>query len=256
MPLPPSLHDRLVLITGAYGGLGRAVSLACARAGATVVIFGRVVRRLEALYDEIVAAGGPEPVIHPLDLLTADTTAFENAASALHAQFGRLDGLVHIAATVGSLSPIEHQSLDNWLSTWRVNTAAAAALTRACSPLLRASPNAAVVFTLDSRGQDPRAYWGAYAASKAGLAALFAEVADEWGNLPNVRVDAVVPGPINSPIRRRTHPGEDPAQHPAPDALGPLYVELLSPRPKSESGRIVEARQWLARAQGAEPSPM
>jgi NAD(P)-dependent dehydrogenase (short-subunit alcohol dehydrogenase family) len=249
-PMTRALAGKLVLVTGAYGGLGREVSLACARAGATVVMAGRIVRRLEALYDEIVGAGGPQPIIHPLDLAKAELADFEAAAQALTQQYGRLDALVHVAATLGRIAPIEHQTLDGWLHTYRVNAASAAALTRACSPLLRASPAASVIFTLDSRGQEPRAYWGEYAASKAALGALFRELVDEWQNLVNVRVEAVVPGPMNSPMRRRSHPAEDPTQHPPPQRIAGLYLELLV---SATSGRaragdaLIDAREWLAR---------
>ena len=122
MPLPaPSaqpdtdLNGRVVLVTGASGGLGRTLALACARCGATVVLHGRVVRKLEALYDEILAAGYPEPTILPLDLATAKAEDFGNVASALQAQHGRIDAIVHTAVQLGSLGPIEHQAFDAWL---------------------------------------------------------------------------------------------------------------------------------------------
>jgi NAD(P)-dependent dehydrogenase (short-subunit alcohol dehydrogenase family) len=209
------------------------------------VLHGRVVRKLEALYDEIVAAGLPEPTILPLDLATASSDDFGNVAGALRAQLGRLDGLVHTAAFLGSLGPIEHQAFDTWQNALRVNAAAAMALTRSSLSLLTAAPDASVVFTLDSRGQDPRAYWGAYAASKAALSALATTLADEWENRANLRVNAVVPGPIRSPLRMLTHPGEDKAALPAPDALVPLYLHLLGAQTKAESGMRIDAQAWL-----------
>src|SRR5689334_22577623 len=186
MPLPDpatsaldvDLSQRVVLITGATGGLGHSLALACAAQGATVVLHARVVRKLEALYDEIVAAGHPQPTILPLDLASAGSDDFGNLASALRAQLGRLDGIVHAAVTLGSLGPLEHQAFDAWLKVLRVDLVAAMAITRATMPLLAAAPDASVVFTLDSRGHAPRAYWGAYAAAKAGLEALAITVAD------------------------------------------------------------------------------
>src|SRR6476620_2926943 len=240
------LDGRVVLITGATGGLGRALSLACARAGATVVIHGRVVRKLEALYDEIVASNLPEPVILPLDLARAEAADFANVASALDAQLGRLDALVHTAALLGSLGPLEHQSFDNWLALLRVNVAAPMGLTRIVMPLLARSPDASVVFTLDSRGQEPRAYWGGYAVTKAAVGALARELADEWEHRPNLRVNAVVPGPIRSPLRNQSHPGEDPARLPLPDALVPLYRHLIAGQSKAESEALFDAQAWLA----------
>ncbi|MEP7183318.1 MAG: SDR family NAD(P)-dependent oxidoreductase [Betaproteobacteria bacterium] len=252
MPLPspdapaPDLAGRAILITGAAGGLGRPLALACSACGATVVLHGRVARKLEALYDEIVAAGHAQPTILPLDFATATADDFGNVAAAIRAQLGRLDGIVHTAAFLGSLGPIEHQSFDAWLKVWRIDVAAAMALTRSTLPLLSAAPDAAVVFTLDTRGEDPHAYWGAYAAAKAGLSALATTLADEWEVRANLRVNAVVPGPIRSPLRTLTHPGEDKSALPLPEALVPLYLHLVGAQPKSESGVRVDAQAWLA----------
>ena len=159
---------------------------------------------------------------------------------------GRLDGLVHTAATLGSLGPIEHQSLEAWQTVLRVNLAAAMALTRSLRPLLIEAADAAIVFTLDTRAHDPRAYWGAYGASKAGLAALAATLADESDQQPNLRVSAVVPGPMRSPMRTLTHPGEDKRAHPLPESLVPLYLYLLGGQAKPESGSCLDGAAWLA----------
>ncbi len=252
MPLPsprasdlPDLAGRAILVTGASGGLGRPLALACAARGATVVLHGRVVRKIEALYDEIVAAGHPQPTILPLDLAKAERAEHDNVAGALRAQLGRLDGLVHTAAFLGTLGPIEHQAPDTWRTAFDVNVTSAVALTRAVLPLLSAAPDASVVFTLDTRGIAPRAFWGAYAASKAALAALAATLADEWETRANLRVNAIVPGPMHSPLRARSHPGEDKAPLPSPDALVPLYLHLLGAQTKAESGVVIDGRAWL-----------
>ena len=233
-------------MTGATGGLGRPLALACAAHGATVVLHGRIVRKLETIYDEIVAAGHPQPTILPLDLATATADDFGNVASAIRAQLGRLDGLVHTAAFLGSLGPIEHQSLDAWQKVLRVNLVAAMALTRSTLPLLSAATDACVLFTLDTRGEDPRAFWGAYAAAKAGLSALAASLADEWESRANLRVNAVVPGPMRTPLRMLTHPGEDKSSLPPADALVPLYLHLLGEQSKADSGVRIDAAAWLA----------
>ena len=240
------LSGRAIMVTGASGGLGRPLALACAARGATVVLHGRTVGKLEAIYDEIVAAGRPQPTILPLDFATAAAEDFGNVASAVRAQLGRLDGLVHAAAWLGSLGPIEHQTFDAWQKALRVNLAAAMALTRSALPLLSAAPDGCVVFTLDSRGEDPRAYWGAYAAAKAGLGALASTLADEWEDRANLRINAVVPGPIRTPLRLLTHPGEDRSALPPPEALVPLYLYLLGAQPKAESGVRIDAQAWRA----------
>lgn len=241
-----SLDGRVVFVTGVSGGIGRPLALACARAGATVVLHGRIVRKLEALYDEIVAANLPEPVILPLDLARAEASDFANVGSALEAQFGRLDALVHTAAMLGSLGPLEHQSFDTWLALLRVNVASPMGLTRVLASLLARAPDASVVFTLDNRGQEPRAYWGGYAVTKAAIAALAREIADEWENRANMRVNALVPGPIRSPLRSQTHPGEDLSRLPAAETLVPLYLHLIAGQRKEDSEMLVDAQAWLA----------
>jgi NAD(P)-dependent dehydrogenase (short-subunit alcohol dehydrogenase family) len=254
MPLPApassalevDLSGRVIMVTGATGGLGATLAMACAARGATVVLHGRIVRKLEAIYDAIVAAGHPQPTILPLDLGSATAEDFGNVASAIRAQLGRLDGLVHAAAYLGSLGPIEHQSFDAWQKVLRINLAAAMALTRSTLTLLSAAPDASVVFTLDTRGGDPRAYWGAYAASKAGLLALATTLADEWEGRANLRINAVVPGPIRSPLRMLTHPGEDRATLALPESIVPLYLYLLGAQSKADSGACIEAPAWLA----------
>lgn len=255
MPLPPrndapvpDLGDTVVLVTGATGGLGRVLSLAAAGAGATVVIHGRVTRKLEALYDEMTAAGLPEPVILPLDLAKASAGDFANVASALESQFGRLDAIVHTAVQLGSLGPIEHQSFDAWLNVLRVDLAAPMGLTRALVRLLNQSRDGSVTFTLDTRGEAPHAYWGSYAAAKAGLSALATILADEWTGRAHLRVNAVVPGPIRSPLRAQTHPAEDMAALPLPDAIVPLYLHLIRGQAKAESAIRIDAQAWLAGA--------
>lgn len=244
-PINDSLRDRVIFITGAGGGLGAPLAHACAAQGATVILHGRVVRKLEALYDEIVAAGHPEPVILPLDLAKATAEDFGSVASALQVQLGRLDGLVHTAAMLGSLGPIEHQSFDSWLALLRVNVAAPMGLTRAVMALLDGAPDGSVIFTLDNRGEEPRAYWGGYAVTKAAIATLARELADEWDNRAHLRINAVVPGPIRSPLRGQTHPGEDRASLPPPGALVPLYLHLLAGQQKDASGQLVDAQAWL-----------
>jgi len=253
MPLPQpaapaavDLGGRVILVTGASGGLGMPLALAFAAHGATVVLHGRNVGRLEAIYDAIAAAGGAQPSILPLDLAVAATEDFGHVAGALRAQQGRLDGLVHTAAFLGPLGPVEHQTFDAWQTALRVNVSAAMALTRALLPLLVQSSDGAIVLTEDTRGVAPHAYWGGYAASKAALGAFATMLADELEHRSALRVNTVVPGPIRSPLRNRTHPGEDKSALAPPEALVPLYLYLVAGQPKAESGARIDAQAWLA----------
>ena len=235
----------VVLITGATGGLGQVLARAIAGTGATVVLHGRIVRKLEALYDSLVAAGAPEPAILPLDFDTAGNDAYATAAAALEQQLGRLDAVVHCAALLRRLAPIEHHTPEDWASVMRVNVVAPAALTRALLPMLRRAPSAKVIFTLDSRGHDPKAYWGSYAAAKAGVEALVRVLADEWDSAGNLTVNGVIPGPIASPMRQRTHPGASPDSVRSLESLVPLYLALLEPG-SGYRGRIIDAQAWPA----------
>lgn len=242
----PSLTGRVILITGAGQGLGRTLALGCAREGATVILHGRNVKKLEAVYDEIMAAQFPQPFIFPLDLNAAGSGEYAALVQAIQDQAGRLDGIVHNAALLTNLGPIEQQTLEQWLSILRVNLAAPFALTRACLPLLATAPDASVVFTLDTRGMQPKAYWGGYAVAKAGLAALLAVLADEWESRSTLRVNGVVPGAIDSPLRKQTHPAENVEQQMPLTKLLPLYLHLLAGQSKAESGRVWYAQTWLA----------
>lgn len=239
------LAGQVILVTGATGGLGQVLSRSFAEAGATTVLHGRVVRKLEALYDTIVAAGAPEPAILPIDFEEAGDTAFAEAAAAVERQLGRLDAIVHCAALLKRLAPVEHHPVDEWMSVIRVNVAAPAALTRACLPLLRRAPSARVVFTLDSNGHAPKAYWGSFGAAKAGLEALVHILADEWESTPGLAAIGVIPGPIASPLRKRTYPGGD-GELRSPESLAPLYLTLLGPEGIKFRGQLIDAQAWIA----------
>ena len=238
-PPPDLLKDRVILITGAGQGLGKAAALACARHGASVILHGRNTKKLEQTYDEIAAAGCHPATIFPLDLAAATDKDFEQMAKALGQEFGRLDGLLHCAALLASLRPLALEPLDDWLKLLRVNLASPFALTRACLPLLRKSDNASVIFTSESHGIEPSAYWGGFAVSKYALQALLAIWSAELSATENLRMNIVVPGPMASPQRAVTHPGEDKTQLKTPDTVARGLLYLLSSDSKSVSGQIL-----------------
>ena len=235
-PAPDLLRERVILVTGAGRGIGRAAALAFAAHGATVILHGRDAAKLESVYDEIESAGGAQPSIFPLDLAKATDRDFENMALAIESQLKRLDGILHNAAQLADPAPLDNQRLEEWLLLLRVNLAAPFALTRACSPLLRTAPDASVIFTSETHALAPAAYWGGFAVSKSGLSALVKIQAQEWEGLANLRVNLLVPGPVDSPQRSRTHPGESPASRPRPEALMPVYLYLIGPDSRGVSG--------------------
>jgi NAD(P)-dependent dehydrogenase (short-subunit alcohol dehydrogenase family) len=238
-PRPDLLTGRVILITGAGRGLGRVAALTLAAYGATVILHGRDVAKLESVYDQIEAAGGPQPTILPLDLATARDRDFENMALAIESQLKRLDGILHNAAQLTDPGPLDNQRLEEWLLLLRVNLAAPFALTRACGHLLRASSDASVIFTSETHALEPAAYWGGFAVSKSGLTALVKIQAQEWEGRANLRVNLLVPGPVDSPQRRQTHPGEPRASRPSPEALMPAYLYLIGPDSRGVTGQAV-----------------
>lgn len=223
------LNGRVVLVTGAGGGLGRAVALACAAHGATVALLGRKARTLAQSYDAIVSAGGREPAAIPLDLATAGDREFETLAGMLRRDLGGLDALVHCAAHFTPLSPLRDQSLEQWMAHLRVNLAAPFALTRACLPLLADRADGVVVYTGETHAFRPAAYWGAFAVSKSGLGTLAAIWADECEQAGKPRFHVVVPGPVATPQRSQSHPGEDHRALASPEAVAVAYLRLLGP---------------------------
>lgn len=230
------LAGRVVLVTGATQGIGRETALAAAAHGATVVLLARSVKGLEKVYDEIVAAGGPEPVAIPLDLLKASDDDFNTMAYQIKHAVGRLDGIVHCAAHFYALSPLVDQRIDEWMNQYRINTVAPFALTRACMPLLTSAADASVVFVGETHGQQPGAFWGAFGASKAGVGYLMQVAASEWDVYPNLRVNLLVPGPVNSPQRTRTHPGEAKSERGELADLMPHMLYWLGGASRGRSG--------------------
>lgn len=228
---------RVILVTGATSGIGRALSIAAAASGAQVVLVGRSVRKLESVHDAIVAAGSPRPSIAPLDFERAAAEQYAAVAEGLHTSFGRLDGLAHLAAQLGERAPIEHYDVPTWMRVMHVNLNAAFILTRSLLPLLRASADASVVFTGSGVSVRGRAYWGAYAAAKFGLEGLMQVLADETSTTTNIRVNSVNPGKVRTPLRALAYPGEDSATVPAPEDVLAPYLYLLGPESRGVTGR-------------------
>ncbi|TAL86621.1 MAG: SDR family NAD(P)-dependent oxidoreductase [Rhodanobacter sp.] len=240
-PTADSLAGRVVLVTGAYGGLGGAVARAAAQAGATVVITGKRKRQLEQLYDAMLAGGLSEPVIHPLDMETATPTDYAALADGLERDFGRLDGMVHAAASFAGLTPIAMHKPDEWLRALHVNVSAPFALTQACMPLLTRASDSSVVFVLDSPELLQRAHWGGYGVSKAALERLVAILHQETDE-SSLRVHALLPAPMRTRLRRQAYFGEDVMQQPLPDATARAAIYLLGAQAAAARGAALDLR--------------
>lgn len=235
----PDLSGRTALITGASRGIGRAIALALAKAGAHVLALARTAGGLEELDDDIRAAGGTASLI-PMDLLEGD--GIEKLAAALAERVEKLDVLILNAATLGELAPLTDIDPKVWRRTLDLNVTANWRLIRALDPFLRRSQDARVLF-LSSRvgGEESRAYWGAYAVSKAALEMLAETYADETANA-NVRVAIVQPGPMRTKMRAEAMPGEDPQTLPTPDALTPLVYHAVTE--KTDGVMRLSFREW------------
>lgn len=240
------LKDRFIAVTGAGAGIGRAAARAFAAHGATVLLLGRTQSHLESVSDEIVAAGDPEPIIQAVDLRGVSQDDCVQLANAIDQHCGRLDGLLHNASMLGPRLPLTHYDADAWHAVMATNLNACFLLTQACLPLLEAGSNPLVLFTGSGAGLRPRAYWGAYAVSKAATEALMKVFADEAEQISKVRFASLNPGGTRTAMRAAAFPGEDPSTLPTPESLMPVYLWLFGASDSAINGQSIDARQWLA----------
>ncbi|HEY6451491.1 MAG TPA: YciK family oxidoreductase [Steroidobacteraceae bacterium] len=241
-PGAEALLGRVIAITGAGDGIGRALALAAAGLGADVVLVGRTVSKLEQVHERIAALKRAPASIAPLDLERAVARDFDTLAEAVQQRYGRLDGLVHNAGILGQLAPIEHYDVPTWCRVLHVNLTAAFALTQVLLPALRASPDASIIFTSSGAGRVAKAYWGAYTVSKFGVEALCRTLAEELEREGRVRVNALNPGPVRTRMRAQAFPAEDPAALARPqEVLGP-YLWLLSAASCGVTGQSLDCQ--------------
>lgn len=237
-----ALRDRIILITGASDGIGRALALKTAELGAQVILHGRNVAKLESVYDEIEAIdGAPRPSIAVLDLATAGSDAYRSLADSLEQEFGRLDGLVHNASILGDRFSIEQYDAAQWQLVMHVNVTAAFALTQVCLPLLHKSDDASIIFTSSGVGREGRAHWGAYAVSKFATEGLSQVLADEHRQ-GNLRVNCINPGATRTNMRLEAYPAEDRDKLKRPEDILDTYIYLLGPESRGVTGQSLDAQ--------------
>jgi len=242
MNAPQRLADRLALVTGATRGIGRAVALAYAREGAHLILVGRTAGALEEVDDEIRALGGSATLL-TLDLKTQDK--IDALGPTIYQRWNKLDILVGNAGILGPLSPLGHVTADAWSEVLEINLTANWRLIRTLDPLLRRSEAGRAIFVSSGVATNPRAYWGPYAASKAGLEALVKVYADEVANTP-VRVNLVNPGPTRTGMRAKAFPGEDPASLKPPDHVAEVFVKLAAAA-CTDNGKLFDLKTGAVR---------
>lgn len=240
-PRADLLAGRVVLVTGASRGLGRATALAFAKHGATVVLHGRNESALGNVYDAIENAGGPTPAAVVADLDSSDARQYEALAVTIAKEFERLDGILHSAALMEKLQTVNSIDFATWERQLRVNCVAPLALTRALFPMLDRAPDASVIYTTESHVGQCAAYWSVVTAPRAALMEAMQVQAQELAGNSKVRVNGITPGPVATPARAFTHPGESPATLPDPAVLMPAYLYLMGPDSIGLNGEIVNA---------------
>jgi len=240
-PAPQDFDGRVIMVTGATAGIGRAVARELVRSGATVILHGRNEKVLEALYQELKVLG-PEPSVAQIDLERAQGPQYQQLVDEIESRYGRLDGLLHNAALLGSLTPIDQYDVPTFMRVMHVNVTAAFILTRQLLPLLRASQDAAVLFTSSGVGKRGRAYWGAYSISKFACEGLTQVLAHEMEGNSAVRVNILDPGKVRTSMRRQAYPSEAQETLPTPESLTGPYVALLGPASRGVTGQRFEAQ--------------
>jgi NAD(P)-dependent dehydrogenase (short-subunit alcohol dehydrogenase family) len=238
-PAPNALQDRVILITGATDGIGKALAIAAANLGTQVIAHGRTQRKLEAVANLVTDPATKPMALLPLDFEKAGPAEYEAMVEAIEQNFGRLDGLVHNAAMLGERAPIEHHDVQKWLRTMHVNTNAPFILTRYCLPLLKKSADASIIFSSCDVATEARAHWGPYLVSKWANEGMMRMLADELGNT-RVRVNSVNPGSTNTKIRMQAFPAEDRELLAKPAEVVNPYLYLLGNDSKGVTGQQLE----------------
>ncbi|MGB0204898.1 MAG: YciK family oxidoreductase [Neptuniibacter sp.] len=236
------LKDRVILVTGAGDGIGRVAAKTYAAHGATVILLGRTLEKLEHVYDEIEAAGHPQPALVPLNLESAQEHDFIELTNTLEQEFGKLDGILHNAGLLGVRTPIESYDPVIWQQVMQVNVNAPFMLTQILMPLLERSENASVVFTSSGVGRKSKAYWGAYAVSKFATEGLMQTLADEISNVSNIRSNCINPGATRTQMRADAYPAENPGTLKTPEDIMPLYLYLMGPDSNDVNGQSLDAQ--------------
>jgi NAD(P)-dependent dehydrogenase (short-subunit alcohol dehydrogenase family) len=241
-PSENHLIDKVILVTGAGAGIGEAAALACAKAGATVILAGRTIGKLESVYDAIVAAGWPEPLIFPVDFQGATPDDYRDMAEAIDTTCGRLDGLLHNAGILGQRTPLNHYPQTMWDQVLQINLTSQFAMTQSLMPVLEKSDQASVLFTTSSVGRVGRAFWGAYAISKFAIEGMVQTWAVETEGIGNVRVNAINPGATRTNMRAQAFPAENPESLKTPEQIMPAYLYLLGDDSAGVSGQSIDAQ--------------
>lgn len=235
------LSNKVILVTGAGGGIGQQAALTFAEHGATVILLGRTVAKLEAVYDQIEQAGGPTPAIIPLDIKGATAEHYQGMAATIKEQFGRLDGVLHNAGILSILSPFTHIEEQDFRDSLQINVTGPMLMTQALLPVMQLAERASLVFTSSGVGRNGRAYWGGYAVSKFATEGMAQVIADEYENT-SVRTNVINPGATRTSMRAKAYPAEDPNRLKTPLDIMPTYLYLMGDESKKDNNICFDAQ--------------
>lgn len=241
-PANDLLKGKIILVTGASAGIGRAASITFAAHGATVLLLGRDQEQLDNVYDEIESAGYPQPAIIPLHLERATEHDYVMLFEKIDETFGRLDGLLHNAGILGELTPIAHYPEATWQQVMQVNVTAPYLLTKAMMPLLKVSSHSSVIFTSSSVGRKGRAHWGAYSVSKFATEGMMQILAEEVGEISGVRFNSLNPGATRTKMRATAYPAEHPEINRRPEEIMGTYLFLMGDESIGVNGQEYDAQ--------------
>ena len=239
-----SLKNNVILITGAGGGLGGTAALSLAQQGAHIILLDKNIAKLEVVYDAIVAAKAPTPIMYPFDLAGANENDYQELVDRIEEKYGALQGLLHSAVEFAAFTPIAQVTTKDWGHGLNVNLNAPFLLSRMLLPVLQKSEHAAIVFTSDSSAREAKAYMGSYGVAKIAMEGLAKIMAEELMAANKVRVNVLIPGPVDSPLRKRAYPAEDKAKLPDMATLAAAYVYLFGSASLGVTGQLVDARTF------------
>jgi NAD(P)-dependent dehydrogenase (short-subunit alcohol dehydrogenase family) len=238
------LTNQVILITGAGGGLGSTAALVLAKHGAHVILLDKSIPKLEAVYDSILAINGPEPIMYPFDLAGANENEYQELADKIEEKYGSLQGILHSAVEFSSFTPMATFKTKDWGHTLNVNLNAPFLLCKVLMPVLQKSGQAAIVFTSDSSARKASAYSGAYGVSKVAMEGYANILAEEHEAFGKIRVNILIPGPVDSQLRKKAYPAEDKDKLPTMKSLAPIYLYLFGSESIGITGQAIDARTF------------
>jgi len=240
-PSPAFLNNKVILITGAGNGIGAAVAKVCAFFGANIILLDKNIPALEKVYDQLLeAAASTDPSIYPLDLKGATAEDYTTLVNSINDNYGRLDAVIHCAASLGQISPVAHQDPKSWAETLHVNLTAPYLLTQACLSLLQKSDTASIIFTTDANKD--KAYQSAYGIAKSAIESLSKQLAAELESEKCIRVNCIDPGNVRTELYSRAFPANDPSNLASAQDITSSYLFLVSDDSLTTTGQVLKAQ--------------